>query len=134
MYECADLRLALGSLSGRTGLPLTKTSFSDSRSGIGIVVSKVVPCENSGAGGSGLLGLPPYCDEGVPGRGLPLISGGSYETRDGVEGLTGERGFAVGGGIDGARPKLELGRELYAVDAVGRYRSGEARLVEDGAL
>jgi hypothetical protein len=34
--------------------------------------------ENSGAGGSGLLGLPPYLDDGVPGRGEPLISDGSY--------------------------------------------------------
>ncbi len=58
--------------------------------------------ENNGAGGSGRLGLPPYCEEGVPGRGLPLISGGSYATfeggglgisddpLDGVHGRTGE--------------------------------------------
>lgn len=37
-----------------------------------------LPPANSGAGGRGLLGeLPPYLD-GVPGRGLPLISAGSY--------------------------------------------------------
>jgi hypothetical protein len=101
--------------------------------------------ENNGAGGKGLRGLPPYCDDGVPGRGLPLISGGSYETveagglgqsvdtREGVDGLTGERGFAVGRGTEGALPRLELGRELYVLDAVGRYLSGEARLAE-GAL
>ena len=33
--------------------------------------------ENKGAGGSGLVGLPPYFEEGVPGRGLPLMSTGS---------------------------------------------------------
>ena len=33
--------------------------------------------ENRGAGGSGRLGLP-YLEEGVPGRGLPLISAVSY--------------------------------------------------------
>ena len=32
---------------------------------------------NKGAGGSGRRGLPPYLDEGVPGLGLPLRSGGS---------------------------------------------------------
>lgn len=30
--------------------------------------------EKRGAGGSGLRGLPPYLELGVPGRGLPLIS------------------------------------------------------------
>ena len=33
--------------------------------------------ENSGAGGNGRRGLPPYLDDGVPGLGLPFISGGS---------------------------------------------------------
>jgi hypothetical protein len=33
--------------------------------------------ENRGAGGRGLLGLPPYLDEGVPGLGAPLRSTGS---------------------------------------------------------
>lgn len=33
--------------------------------------------ENNGAGGSGLLGLPPYWLEGVPGLGAPFISGAS---------------------------------------------------------
>lgn len=33
--------------------------------------------ENNGAGGRGLLGLPPYLDDGVPGRELPLRSAGS---------------------------------------------------------
>ena len=35
---------------------------------------------NSGAGGSGRRGLPPYCEEGVPGLGLPFISAGSNWT------------------------------------------------------
>ena len=39
--------------------------------------------ENSGAGGSGLFGLPPYLDEGVPGRGFPLRSDGSYAVVEG---------------------------------------------------
>jgi len=42
--------------------------------------------ENNGAGGSGRLGLPgrppPYLDDGVPGRGLPFKSAGSYENDD----------------------------------------------------
>ena len=58
--------------------------------------------ENNGAGGRGLLGLPLYRDEGVPGRGLPLISCGSYATlgggglensvelREGVHGRVGD--------------------------------------------
>ena len=101
---------------------------------MGIVVSDAAPLtEKSGAGGSGLRGLPPYNDDGVPGRGLPLMSAGSYETREGVEGLTGERGFAVGRGMDGALPRLELGRELYALVAVGRYLSGDVR-GDDGDL
>jgi hypothetical protein len=126
--------------------PFTNTSSSDSASGIGIAVSEAPPlAEKSGAGGSGLRGLPPYSDEGVPGRGLPLRSAGSYETvdpaglpqsvgtRDGVEGLIGDLGFAVGKGIEGARPKLEPGRELYELEAVGRYLSGDGR-VEGGDL
>jgi hypothetical protein len=43
--------------------------------------------ENSGAGGSGLRGLPPYLDEGVPGLGLPLRSAGSNWTFVGGGGL-----------------------------------------------
>ena len=39
--------------------------------------------ENNGAGGSGLFGLPLYLDDGVPGRGLPLRSEGSYAIGDG---------------------------------------------------
>lgn len=34
--------------------------------------------EKSGAGGSGRRGLPPYLEDGVPGRGLPSRSEGSY--------------------------------------------------------
>jgi hypothetical protein len=33
---------------------------------------------NNGAGGNGRLGLPPYLELGVPGRGLPLRSARSY--------------------------------------------------------
>lgn len=35
---------------------------------------------NSGAGGKGRLGLPPYLLDGVPGLGEPLMSAGSYGT------------------------------------------------------
>lgn len=41
-----------------------------------------LPPAKSGAGGNGLLGEPPYCDDGVPGRGVPLMSAGSYGTVD----------------------------------------------------
>jgi hypothetical protein len=100
---------------------------------------------NRGAGGKGLLGLPPYCDDGVPGRGLPLISAGSYETveagglfqsdrtRVGVAGRDPRSGdifreTAIGGGITGVCPKLELVLELSTVDAPGlRYLSGGMR-------
>jgi hypothetical protein len=110
---------------------------------MGMVVSSG-DLEKRGAGGRGLRGLPPYCDEGVPGLGLPLMSAGSYDTVEGggldqsteplgVEDRNGDRGCALGivGGIDGARPRLELGLEPglepYAVEAVGRwYLSGEA--------
>lgn len=58
--------------------------------------------EKRGAGGRGRRGLPPYLEEGVPGRGLPLRSEGSYERlvaggrvysderEEGVQGLVGE--------------------------------------------
>jgi hypothetical protein len=61
-----------------------------------------LPPAKRGAGGSGLLGLPPYREDGVPGRGLPFMCSGSNETdeaagrgqspdpRDGVHGLPGE--------------------------------------------
>lgn len=38
------------------------------------------PPAKSGAGGSGRFGEPPYCDDGVPGRGPPFMSAGSYGT------------------------------------------------------
>lgn len=38
---------------------------------------------NKGAGGSGRTVDPLYFDEGVPGRGLPLMSAGSYGILDG---------------------------------------------------
>jgi hypothetical protein len=65
-------------------------------------VEPCAPAENSGAGGRGRLGLPPYVDAGVPGLGLPLMSAGSYrllmgggrpysdEVRDGVQGRVGD--------------------------------------------
>lgn len=58
--------------------------------------------EKSGAGGNGRRGLPPYLEDGVPGRGLPLMSAGSYgmlegggresseEARDGDHDLVGD--------------------------------------------
>lgn len=79
-----------------------KTSSPVPASDIGMVVSAAPGFENKGAGGSGLLGLPPYWEEGVPGLGLPLISAGSYcgafgggraqstELLEGVLGRTGE--------------------------------------------
>lgn len=85
MYESLVLRpcrpLDFKGLSGpKTSSP---SPMSPSR-GIEIVASsamkevreELAPA-NSGAGGSGRRGLPPYLDEGVPGLGLPLISGGS---------------------------------------------------------
>lgn len=39
-----------------------------------------LPAANSGCGGRGRLGEPPYCDDGVPGLGLPLMSAGSNGT------------------------------------------------------
>lgn len=86
-----------------------KTSSLSSASEIGIVVSVALGFENSGAGGSGLLGLPPYCEDGVPGRGLPFRSAGSYcgafgggrvqstDVLDGVLGRTGEEVRLRGG-------------------------------------
>ena len=79
-------------------------------------------CWNSGAAGSGRRGLPPYVDAGVPGRGLPLRSAGSYlatgggrlksgDMREGLQDLVGGElstpelydayDGAAGGGIDG---------------------------------
>lgn len=45
----------------------------------------VVPpaLEKRGAGGSGLFGLPPYFEDGVPGLGDPFRSAGSYGMFDG---------------------------------------------------
>jgi hypothetical protein len=109
-----------------------------------IDVLGAVPPANNGAGGSGLRGLPPYLDEGVPGRGLPFRSAGSYETLAGggrvqSDGsLNGDAGLvgdprsgetclvAVGGGIEGVGPRLEPGLETCGLEAVGLwYLSGE---------
>lgn len=87
--------------------------------------------EKSGAGGSGRLGLPPYFEEGVPGRGLPLRSDGSNDRLvgggrenseildEGVHGLCGEplslleKGTYVesGGGMARVSPLIELSLE-----------------------
>lgn len=124
---------------------------------MGIAVSAVLwgrePLAKRGAGGSGRRGLPPYLEDGVPGRGLPLMSAGSYGTLGGggrdqsdeprvgvsgriVEERSGEtlRGLPVGRGMLGAWPRLELGRELWTVEAAGwKYRSGEMRdVLQDG--
>lgn len=87
---------------------------------------------NRGAGGRGLLGLPPYCDEGVPGLGLPLRSAGSYCTGVGggrdqsselLVGDTGRRGMLYGG-MDGALPRLDGGLDVSYEGAPLRwYRS-----------
>lgn len=91
---------------------------------------------NNGAGGKGRLGLPPYLELGVPGRGLPFRSARSYcepvtdggagglvqsAARAGDQGLRGEAGRdeycgtstaeTAGGGIDGTFPRLEAGRD-----------------------
>lgn len=68
--------------------------------------AEAVGFENKGAGGSGRLGLPPYLELGVPGRGLPLMSARSYPTLDTeggrtCPGLHGRVGEPVRGGIDG---------------------------------
>ena len=83
--ELYDLRLARGSPLGSP-----KTSSSSSLIGIAVASARfpeewLAACgpENSGAGGKGLFGLPPYLEDGVPGRGLPLISAGSYAISDG---------------------------------------------------
>lgn len=86
--------------------------------------------EKRGAGGSGLRGLPPYFEDGVPGRGPPCKSAGSYgifagggredsddvrESNDRVGdrelllGLYGIYGGAllIGGGMFGAVSRME---------------------------
>lgn len=71
----------------------------------------------SGAGGNGLRGLPPYADDGVPGRGLPFRSAGSYEATDGVG-----RGQSVGPreGVEGRTgDDRSVGRTLGTL-AVGK--------------
>jgi hypothetical protein len=77
---------------------------------------------NSGAGGSGLRGLPPYTDDGVPGRGLPFRSAGSYEATDGVgrgqsvdarDGVEGRMGDDLSG--DRCLGTLAVGRGIVGV-------------------
>jgi hypothetical protein len=111
--------------------------------------------ENRGAGGNGRLGLPPYRDEGVPGRGLPFRSAGSYwiddggrfpasdPTRGGDHDLVGDArpgeyalyaGASEGGGMTGALPRIDGDRDR-GMDAVaeGKYeRWGEVSLLDLG--
>lgn len=91
------------------------------------------PPAKSGAGGRGRLGLPPYSDEGVPGRGLPCSSAGSYGVVEGgglihsvppcegVHGLEGEpervgdrggmyRVVSCGGAMDGISSRTDFDR------------------------
>jgi hypothetical protein len=99
--------------------------------------------ENNGAGGRGRMGLPPYLDDGVPGRGLPLRSAGSYgmldgggrdesdDVRDGEyiregefrRGMNGkyEGASAVGGAIVGAVSRMEGDRDRGRDAAEGWY-------------
>lgn len=119
IYELEDFRLARGSLSGIISRP-PKTSSSSSGS-IGIAASSdcvlVALAANSGAGGNGLRGLPPYAEDGVPGRGLPFRSAGSYEATDGVG-----RGHSVGPreGVEGRTgDERSVGRTLGTL-AVGK--------------
>lgn len=110
MYESLDLKVCFPSLPIVVSGPKTSSPspISPSR-GIEIVASsakvefraEAFGPENRGAGGRGLLGLPPYLEEGVPGLGLPLMSAGSNcrfgggllnseEPLEGVQGLVGE--------------------------------------------
>jgi hypothetical protein len=125
MYELEDFRLARGSLSGIISRPPANTSSSSSGS-IGIVASSDCvldpPAAKSGAGGKGLRGLPPYAEDGVPGRGLPFRSAGSYEATDGVgrdqsadacEGVEGRAGDDRSG--DRSLGTLAVGRGIVGV-------------------
>ena len=105
--ESYDFRLALGLLPAGP-----KTSSLPSCIGIAVTSPKfpedwVAACgpENNGAGGKGRFGFPPYFDDGVPGRGLPLISAGSY-------------GISDGGGLDDSDEVRE------SVDREGEVRLG----------
>ena len=152
-YDSCDFRLGLFSSLGGP-----KTSSPSSLIGMAVAAgrscdTRLVACgpENKGAGGRGLLGLPPYRDDGVPGRGLPFRSAGSYaigemgrredceDVLDGVNvrvgdsGAYGEYGGApvVGGGMVGAVSRMDgdcdRGREG---EALGRYLEGEPELWE----
>lgn len=70
-----------------------------------------------------------------------MVDGGalaqSVEDRDGVLGRTGDEGrvrvVATGAGMEGARPRLEPGRDPPKVEAAGLwYRSGEGLSGDDG--
>lgn len=117
--------------------PGPKTSSPSSSRGIVTVASSAKACESRdglekrGAGGRGRLGLPPYLEDGVPGRGLPFNSEGSNERLvgggrensetldEGVHGLCGEppslpaKGTYVesGGGMARVSSLIELALE-----------------------
>lgn len=117
MYESLGLKLGLDSLLSVLSGPKTSSPspMSPSR-GIEIVASSakvefraeaVAPAKR-GAGGNGLLGLPPYLDEGVPGLGLPLRSAGSN--------------CRFGGGLLNSEEPLEGLQDLVGeVRPVGEY-------------
>ena len=110
MYESLDLNVCFAPLLVVLSGPKTSSPSPISpSSGIAIVASsakvefraEALSPENRGAGGNGLLGLPPYLEDGVPGLGLPLRSAGSNwrleggllnseEPLEGVQGLVGE--------------------------------------------
>ena len=120
MNELEDFRLARGSLSGIISL-LSPPNTSSSSGSIGMAAWSecVAVAAKSGAGGRGLRGVPPYSD-GVPGRGLPFRSAGSYDGRIGEE-RWGDRclggALNVGGGSVGV-PRLEPGLECDLQEGV----------------
>ncbi len=85
MYESLVFKPCLPpDFNGLSGPKTSSPSPMSPSRGIEIVASSATKEERelfapakSGAGGNGRRGLPPYLDEGVPGLGLPLISGGS---------------------------------------------------------
>jgi len=85
--------------------------------------------ENNGAGGNGLLGLPPYRLDGVPGLGAPLSSGGSKFTLAGGGLLKSEEPRDSHDRVGDARPVGEYG--LYELS--GAPIDGALSIIE-GAL
>src|SRR5580658_4966257 len=83
------------------------------------------PVAKSGAGGRGRRGLPPYWEDGVPGRGLPLISAGSYGT---VGGGGRDQSEEPRVGVSGLMDEARSGR--FSED----WQSGEGWLAYDQGL